>query len=104
MAHIISLAGENKNYDYVNGLIALNNSAGEVILAFDNDDAGNGMARAWEANLTALRVHREVPGGKDWNDDLIKSKTAIKTNTKIEAKNDSKDAKITVENELNFDM
>jgi DNA primase len=75
-----------------------------VILAFDNDNAGNTMARAWETNLTALCVRRDVPAGKDWNDDLIKSKTAIKTDTKIEAKNDSKNAKVPVENELNLDM
>jgi 5S rRNA maturation endonuclease (ribonuclease M5) len=81
MAHIISLAGENKNYDYVNSLIASNNEACEVILAFDNDDAGKAMAKTWEANLTALRVHRDVPDGKDWNDDLIKLKAAIAAGT-----------------------
>jgi hypothetical protein len=39
------------------------------------------MAKTWEANLTALRVHRDVPDGKDWNDDLIKLKAAIAAGT-----------------------
>jgi hypothetical protein len=72
---VISLAGENKNYQYVNNIIKENGFT-KVVLAFDNDKQGHVFAEKYEENLTGhVFIDRETPCGKDWNDDLVCIKT-----------------------------
>lgn len=43
---------------------------GEVVLAFDRDQAGEKMALRAVDELKGVNMRRDVPDGKDWNEDL----------------------------------
>lgn len=55
------------------------NSKMQIIIAVDNDKAGEKFRKTWENVISEENLKLEIPKQKDWNDDLRKMREQIKT-------------------------